>query len=662
MYENYYGLTEKPFSLLPDPEYLYLSRHHHKALTLLEYGILNQAGFCVISGQAGAGKTTLIRHLLNRFDEDTTIGLLSNTHDSFEELLAWILMSFDLPYQGKSKTELYQSFVDFLIEQYANKRHTVLIIDEAQNMSPSALEELRMLSNINADKDQLLQMILMGQPGLLKNLQRPELRQFAQRIAVDYKLDAMTEVETCAYVHYRLKVAGAQSNIFDNSACLAVYHHSRGLPRLINLLCDTALVYGFAESLKVIDKRIVDDVVKERDENTILPHYHELNEEVSAAEITPELETQIADEGRHVESLVQENAAPLSEAVANNEHASLSAVAASAASHVQTVSSSDIVAPRPKASVTSLKQAEHFSKAMDLKKTLESSEPNKNTTLKNAKGNEVVVDITPVEPKYSGNSMVNEPEISERSSQPPTLASNRGSGKLSFIILGLAFGVLISAAILILYKMDNLTAPALSESEIAGRMSKIENEFARKLQAIEHQREIDLNKTRLAAQEKEVSQAQAAAHKREKEATLAIAKAREELIQAKMAAERAKQSERLAKEKASLALERARAVELEAKLREQQEREARLREQQEAALAAAKYRREAKSRSIARQQSMSFDDTVDPFPAEDSELEAVEEIPVSALTKKPVKSDKDSGFSSDPCKGPTAVLLSTCKK
>ena len=203
MYELFYGLKEKPFSLLPDPDYLYLSRKHKMAVTLLEYGILNQAGFCVVSGQAGTGKTTLIRYILNLFEDNINVGLLSNTHESFDELLSWILLAFDLDYAGKDKTELYQTFVDFLIEQYSRNKHTVLIVDEAQNMSPQTLEELRMLSNINSEKDQLLQIILVGQPRLLENLSRPDLKQFAQRVSVDYNLVPLDATETCAYIQHR---------------------------------------------------------------------------------------------------------------------------------------------------------------------------------------------------------------------------------------------------------------------------------------------------------------------------------------------------------------------------------------------------------------------------------------------------------------------------
>ncbi len=272
MYEVFYGLKEKPFSLLPDPSYLYLSDKHQMALTLLEYSLVNQAGFCVISGVTGAGKTTLIRHLLNQFGDNVAVGLITNTHQSFSELLRWILMAFNLDYSSDSKPRLYQTFVNFLIEQYAKNRNTVLIVDEAQNMSVETLEELRMLSNINADKDQVLQIILVGQPGLRDKLSRPDLEQFAQRIAVDYHIEPLNAEEARNYIRHRLTIAGGDPELFEKAAALSVYNYSNGIPRLINLLCESAMVYGYAEGLARISARLVDEVARERQSHGLLPH------------------------------------------------------------------------------------------------------------------------------------------------------------------------------------------------------------------------------------------------------------------------------------------------------------------------------------------------------------------------------------------------------
>jgi general secretion pathway protein A len=271
MYESFYGFDEKPFSLLPDPAFLFLSPKHQKALTMLQFGMMNQAGFTVITGEIGSGKTTLIRQLLAEIGEDVTLGLVSNTHRSFGELLQWVLLAFELEYRDKKKVELYETLANFIVKEYENDRRTVLIIDEAQNLDVDALEELRMLSNINSDKDQVLQLILVGQPHLRDTLRRPEMHQFAQRIAVDYSLGTLSLEETWQYIRHRLKIAGGDPNVFDTKACAAVYYYTSGTPRLINSLCEQSLVVGFAEQKKRIDVDIVCDVVRERQKGGIFP-------------------------------------------------------------------------------------------------------------------------------------------------------------------------------------------------------------------------------------------------------------------------------------------------------------------------------------------------------------------------------------------------------
>ena len=271
MYEAFYGFSEKPFSLLPDPSFLYLSPKHQKALTVLQFGMLNQAGFTVVTGEIGSGKTTLIRQLLAEVSDEVTVGLVSNTHRNFGELLQWVLLSFDLEYRDKKKVELYETLAEFILKEYSEDRRTVLIIDEAQNLDVESLEELRMLSNINSDKSQFLQLVLVGQPHLRDVLRQPEMHQFAQRIAVDYSLGTLSLEETWQYIRHRLKVAGGDPNIFDTKACAAVYYYSSGTPRLINSLCEQALVVGYAEQKKRIDVDIVCDVVRERQKGGIFP-------------------------------------------------------------------------------------------------------------------------------------------------------------------------------------------------------------------------------------------------------------------------------------------------------------------------------------------------------------------------------------------------------
>lgn len=271
MYEAFYGLKKKPFSMLPDPDFLFLSKKHQAALTLLRYGVTNHAGFCVVSGEPGAGKTTIVRAFLQTVGNDVAIGLITNTHRSFGGLLDWILSAFNLHRPNLTQVEMHQIFMDYLIAEYAKNRSVLLIVDEAQNMSADALEELRMLSNVNSGKDQLIQIILVGQPALKGILSQPELIQFAQRIAVDYHLALLDLEETCGYIQHRLITAGAERDVFTPAACERIYNHSGGTPRLINLLCETVLVYGFADQLEMIDVDMVDEMVQERMKDSVVP-------------------------------------------------------------------------------------------------------------------------------------------------------------------------------------------------------------------------------------------------------------------------------------------------------------------------------------------------------------------------------------------------------
>ena len=279
MYTEYYGLKERPFSLSPDPSFLYLSKQHRMALTMLTYGLQSYAGVTVISGEVGSGKTTLIREILNHMEKDINVGLISNAHNSFGNLLQWVLMAFNIKTDLKDKPNLYQIFVEFLIKEYANNKRTVLIIDEAQNIDIETLEELRLLSNINADKHMVLQLVLIGQPELLETLQRHELRQLAQRVSVDYKLKALGYKETKAYIHHRLSVVGGKKEIFNKYAIAAIFYHTGGIPRLINTLCDFALVYGFAEDAQVIPLELMLSVIKDKQQGGVFPVMKDENNE-----------------------------------------------------------------------------------------------------------------------------------------------------------------------------------------------------------------------------------------------------------------------------------------------------------------------------------------------------------------------------------------------
>ena len=264
MYEAFYGLKAKPFSLYPDPDFLYWAGPHSMAFAMLEYGVINHAGFTVITGEIGAGKTTLIKHLLTKLPGNITVGLASNIEGGRGDLLNWLLMVFGQDFEGQSYVGLYRRFEDFLVKQHAQNRRTVLIIDEAQNLGIKTLEELRTMSNVNDGGHELLQIILSGQPELKSVLRRPELIQFAQRISSDFHLGLLPPKEVPAYIDHRLAVAGATRQLFSDNACHLIANATKGTPRLINLLCDTCLMYGLATGAHIIRPQILLSVLKDK--------------------------------------------------------------------------------------------------------------------------------------------------------------------------------------------------------------------------------------------------------------------------------------------------------------------------------------------------------------------------------------------------------------
>jgi general secretion pathway protein A len=271
MYEAFYGLRGKPFSILPDPDMIYWGRMHSMAFTMLEFGVMNNAGFTVITGEIGSGKTTLVRHLLKRLPANISVGLISNSPQGRQELLQWILMSLNRPFDGDYPT-LFKRLQDYLHGQYAGGRRTILIIDEAQNLEMEALEHLRMISNINTDHHQILQLILVGQPQLRDLLQSPQLHQFAQRISSDFHLQPLDIRDVINYIAFRLHAVGsAPRDVFTLEACHMIANASGGIPRMINILCDTALVYGFARGENSISAELVADVIADKQQYSIFP-------------------------------------------------------------------------------------------------------------------------------------------------------------------------------------------------------------------------------------------------------------------------------------------------------------------------------------------------------------------------------------------------------
>ncbi len=264
MYESFYGFKEKPFDLHPDPDYLYMSRVHEDTYVHLEYAIVENKGFVVVTGEIGSGKTTLLNYLLNKIGADIQVGLINNTNILPAEFLKMVCQEFELNPKTNDKAELIDIFSGYLIEQFAAGERVVLIIDEAQNLTNDTMEEIRMLSNIETEKHHLIQIILVGQPELKFKLQQSNLKQFAQRVTVHCHLKGLENDEVNEYISHRLEVGGGDRfDIFDKETIDLISLYSRGIPRLINILCDSALVYGFADELETISTPILDNVYEE---------------------------------------------------------------------------------------------------------------------------------------------------------------------------------------------------------------------------------------------------------------------------------------------------------------------------------------------------------------------------------------------------------------
>jgi type II secretory pathway predicted ATPase ExeA len=271
MYERHFGFTTKPFSLTPDQSFFYASRQHAMAMTMLEYGLESQAPFSLLTGEIGSGKTTLVRRLLRALDDHVVVGLVSNTRVNFTSVHGWALSALGVVPTGASEVAHHEALVQFLVGEYSKGRRTLLIVDEAQNLSMDALEELRLLSNVNSDRELILQILLVGQPELRDKLLHPELRQFAQRVSVDFHLQALDLNEAHAYISHRLQVAGASTGIFTPQAIDYVHLETKGVPRLINQLCDFALLYAFSDGRNDVDMELMRQVVRDRGSGVALP-------------------------------------------------------------------------------------------------------------------------------------------------------------------------------------------------------------------------------------------------------------------------------------------------------------------------------------------------------------------------------------------------------
>jgi general secretion pathway protein A len=262
MYTDYFNLTTKPFELVPNPDFLYQSHSHKKALNYLKYGLHERAGFILLTGEVGSGKTTIVRNLIKEIGQDVALSMVFNTRASSKQILAMINEDFGLSVSGKDKITLLRELNDFLVEIHAQNRHAVVIIDEAQNLSTSALEEIRLLSNLEATDTKLLQIILVGQPELKTTIACNELRQLRQRISIHCQLAPLTQCETEEYVYHRLETAGNRDAVmWGDGTFEALFEYSQGVPRLINIFSDFILLAACVENTKNVNLGFVKDVI-----------------------------------------------------------------------------------------------------------------------------------------------------------------------------------------------------------------------------------------------------------------------------------------------------------------------------------------------------------------------------------------------------------------
>jgi type II secretory pathway predicted ATPase ExeA len=264
----------KPFAITPDPAFLYPSKQHGMAMTMLEYGLESQAAFSLLTGEIGSGKTTLVRRLIRQIGDQVAVGLISHTHARFKSVHPWAVSALGIVPADDTNVALYEALVDSFVREYAKGRRTLLILDEAQNLSTDALEELRLLSNVNSEKDVILQILLVGQPELREKLLQPKLRQFAQRISVDFHLRRLDSTESRSYVHHRLEVAGGDPRLFSLQAVELIHEQTQGIPRLMNQLCDFALLYAFADGRKSVDADLISQMIHERGDVVAMPLRH----------------------------------------------------------------------------------------------------------------------------------------------------------------------------------------------------------------------------------------------------------------------------------------------------------------------------------------------------------------------------------------------------
>lgn len=264
MYLTYYNLKEFPFNITPDPRFLYFSPQHREAYEHLMYGINTRKGFIELTGEVGSGKTTLCRAMLSNLGGNVQTALVLNPFLSETQLLRAILNDFGLEVRGRDRLTYIEKLNEFLLQKYSEDVNVAVVIDEAQDLSPQLLEQIRLLSNLETDQQKLIQIVLCGQPELKQRLARPDLRQLRQRITVRYHITPLTFEDATMYIRHRLWVAGSNGDLFfDEGAVREVHRHSRGSPRLINAICDNALLAGYVTRTNRIDVRCIRKAIQQ---------------------------------------------------------------------------------------------------------------------------------------------------------------------------------------------------------------------------------------------------------------------------------------------------------------------------------------------------------------------------------------------------------------
>ena len=264
IYTSFFGLKSRPFALVPDPDFIYWSDAHERAFARLEYGLVNRAPISLLTGEVGAGKTTLVQQLVRSVKDDLRIALLSQVTNARGELLRWIMSALGQQVaREETQLELFERFQKLLVEEHAAGRRILVIVDEAQTLTRDDLEELRMLSNINKGKDELVQVALIGQPELRERVRQPDLTQFAQRVSSAFHIPAMSGAAVRDYIAHRLEVAGGNREIFTRAAMDRAFKETGGVPRLVNQLCDLAMVYAYSKDSPEVTGKIIQEIIQD---------------------------------------------------------------------------------------------------------------------------------------------------------------------------------------------------------------------------------------------------------------------------------------------------------------------------------------------------------------------------------------------------------------